>query len=182
MPRLAQKRIPEMRKRAQAAKPLDCGSPLPLCGRSPAARGGRGRTDSQEQPRRPHPPTPPPGSGLPRKSGSGLLPLPTSWQADFNPEGIVSSSPGLRGTSYPGSWNWKGDQPQRGCLPHRSRPGRNPVGVDANLTGISQGSSFLATLGFGAESLWDSQLVATEDVGNGKSGLPHSKASRPFPR
>src|SRR5262249_45532894 len=49
--------------------------------------------------------------------------------------------------------------------------GRNPVGVDAILTPISQGSSCLATLGFGAESLWDSQSVATDDLGNGKGRI-----------
>src|SRR5260370_28496159 len=32
----------------------------------------------------------------------------------------------------------------------------NPFRVGTRLRGISQGSSFLATLGFGSESLWDS--------------------------
>ena len=60
----------------------------------------------------------------------------------FNPKGIVSSSPGLRGTSYPG---WL------------SRSLNNPFGVDYSIIFVSQGSSFLATLGFVAESRWDSQ-------------------------
>jgi len=33
----------------------------------------------------------------------------------LNPKGIVPSSPGLRGTSYPGSASEKPHQPQRGC-------------------------------------------------------------------
>ena len=47
-------------------------------------------------------------------------------------------------------------QPQRGCAPIRNGPltrttahdGRNPVGVVNSLPTFSQGSSFLATLGF----------------------------------
>jgi len=34
----------------------------------------------------------------------------------FNPKGIVPSSPGLRGTSYPGKASFKNPQPQRGCV------------------------------------------------------------------
>lgn len=37
-------------------------------------------------------------------------------------------------------------------------PGRNPVGVAINLNDVSPGSSFLATLGFEMESLWDTQM------------------------
>src|SRR6266853_759821 len=33
-----------------------------------------------------------------------------------NPNGIVSFSPGLRGTSYPGYARKEGRQPQRGCI------------------------------------------------------------------
>jgi len=40
----------------------------------------------------------------------------------------------------------------------RDEHGRNPVGVGSARPAFSQGSSFLATLGFGAESLWDSPL------------------------
>jgi hypothetical protein len=42
---------------------------------------------------------------------------------------------------------------------------------------ISQGSSFLATLGFASESLWDSQSVDTGVAGDGKSLLPLYAAS-----
>ncbi len=37
-----------------------------------------------------------------------------------NPNGIPSQSPGLRGTSYPGSSSTKHPQPQRGCGPSHS--------------------------------------------------------------
>src|SRR5213596_2652912 len=70
---------------------------------------------------------------------------------NFNPKGIVSASPGLRGTSYPGSVP-SGQSTLKG-LKHRHRSeqtGRNPVGVDPTET-FSQGSSCLATLGFGPE-------------------------------
>ena len=50
-----------------------------------------------------------------------------------NPNGIPSQSPGLRGTSYPGSASVKPPQPQRGCgqsVPDRGHDlGRNAVGV-----------------------------------------------------
>src|SRR5205823_2430732 len=49
-----------------------------------------------------------------------------------------------------------------------------PLGL-IPFTAISQGSSFLATLGFGSESLWDSQSVGTQKVvGNLQSKLPQS--------
>ena len=51
----------------------------------------------------------------------------------MNPNGIPSQSPGLRGTSYPGSSSVKPPQPQRGCgqsVPDRGHDlGRNAVGV-----------------------------------------------------
>src|SRR5437016_554035 len=72
-----------------------------------------------------------------------------------NPKGIVSSSPGLRGTSYPGSGESECPNPN-GVASHRSRQRHNPVGVDADSTTVSQGSSCLATLGFEPESRWDS--------------------------
>ena len=61
-------------------------------------------------------------------------------------------------TSVPTPVGWRPivvnqPQPRWGCADRRRR---------------TQGSSFLATLGFGAESLWDSGLVTTEDVGSGK--------------
>ena len=57
---------------------------------------------------------------------------PQVGEAFFNPEGIVSSSPGLRGTSYPGlsNENWS-STPTGLCLARTPGMGRNPVGVDA---------------------------------------------------
>ena len=72
-----------------------------------------------------------------------------------NPKGIVSSSPGLRGTSYPGSGESDRSNPN-GVTSCRSRRRHNLVGVEANSTTVSQGSSCLATVGFGPESRWDS--------------------------
>jgi len=44
------------------------------------------------------------------------------------PEGAPASSPGLRGTSYPGSVMIEFRQPQRGCGGDSVRKGRNPFG------------------------------------------------------
>src|SRR5437660_443337 len=41
----------------------------------------------------------------------------------------------------------------------RGEQRHNPVGVDEVLRARTQGSSFLATLGFEAESLWDSRCA-----------------------
>ena len=74
-----------------------------------------------------------------------------------NPEGIVSSSPGLRAASYPGTSGRGGGQPQRGCGLGLSVWGAaTPLGLTQNLARPTQGSSLLATLGFETESLWDS--------------------------
>src|SRR5260370_29031690 len=72
-----------------------------------------------------------------------------------NPEGIAPSSPGLRATSYPGKAGremgptptglWPTNPTDKGATPSELGPVRDDT----------QGSSFLATLGFGAESLWD---------------------------
>jgi len=50
------------------------------------------------------------------------------------------------------------EQPQRGCGEDVTT-GHNPVGVAACFNLVSQGGSFLATLGFEPESLWDSQIA-----------------------
>ena len=72
-----------------------------------------------------------------------------------NPNGIVSISPGLRGTSYPGLT--KINDPTPTGLRHAGRAkGHNPFRVGDVWFTISQGSSFLATLGWMTESLWDS--------------------------
>jgi hypothetical protein len=73
----------------------------------------------------------------------------------FNPEGIVSSSPGLRGTSYPGRTAHTTPNPN-GVASFVSRLRHNPVGVENILESSTQGSSFLATLGWMPESRWDS--------------------------
>ena len=90
-----------------------------------------------------------------------------------NPKGIVSSSPGLRGTSYPGCGAAAETNPN-GVASRTRRPRHNPVGVEANFVAVSQGSSCLATLGFGLESRWDSILRCQKVMGNGKT-LPQSK-------
>jgi hypothetical protein len=58
-----------------------------------------------------------------------------------NPKGIVSFSPGLRGTSCPG------------CV---CKTDHNPDGVEDSSYPQTQGSS--ATLGYVTESLWDSRM------------------------
>jgi hypothetical protein len=77
-----------------------------------------------------------------------------------NPKGIVSSSPGLRGTSYPGCGGEKVFNPN-GVVSGDKNRGQNPVGVDDRLIMFSQGSSCLATLGFAKESRWDSSETST---------------------
>src|SRR5467141_2556036 len=79
----------------------------------------------------------------------------------FNPEEIASSSPGLRGTSYPGKWSQRAANPERVaalpcCMLSLEKLGHNPFRVESSPRLNTQGSSFLATLGFGPESLWDS--------------------------
>jgi hypothetical protein len=76
-----------------------------------------------------------------------------------NPEGIASSSPGLRGTSYPGYGAQKHHNPERVASRVAHRVGdpmdTTPLGLIASA-GLTQGSSSLATLGLVAESLRDS--------------------------
>jgi hypothetical protein len=61
----------------------------------------------------------------------------------LNPNGIPSSSPGLRGTSYPGSSPAQPLQPHRGCGPSFSflvpDVCHNAVGVDPVLSSFTQG-------------------------------------------
>jgi hypothetical protein len=71
-----------------------------------------------------------------------------------DPKGIVSLSPGLRGTSYPGLACVSRNNPN-GVASSSSRPSHNPVGVDDVSLTRTQGS--FATLGWVTESLWDSQ-------------------------
>ena len=74
----------------------------------------------------------------------------------FNPKGIVSFSPGLRGTSYPGSSS-AGFSTPTGLRRNFHRAAATPLGLFA-VGHVSQGSSFLTTLGYEPESLWDSSL------------------------
>jgi hypothetical protein len=72
----------------------------------------------------------------------------------FNPKGIGSFSPGLRGTSYPGN-NAGGIINPNGVASIAPRCCHNPVGVENYFASTTQGSSCLATLGFVTESRWD---------------------------
>src|SRR6266571_2694022 len=88
-------------------------------------------------------------------SSHGFMVGENSEHPFYQSQRIVSSSPGLRGTSYPGSG--AGERPNpNGVASYASRRRHNPVGVDADSTTVSQGSSCLATLGFEPESRWDS--------------------------
>src|SRR5882757_638721 len=51
-------------------------------------------------------------------------------------------------------------QPQRGCGRVDRREVATPLGLEKSGTTFTQGSSCLATLGFGPESLWDSSADA----------------------
>ena len=86
-----------------------------------------------------------------------------------NPNGIVSSSPGLRGTSYPGFGERERPNPN-GVASRTSRRRRNRVAVDDHSATVSQGGSFVATLGFAPESRWDS----SSEFPTGMMSSPHS--------
>ena len=71
-----------------------------------------------------------------------------------NPNGIPSQSPGLRGTSYPGSSSTKHAQLQRGCG-HSVPPERSQRRWRCfHLRTRTQGRS-TPTLGWRPQSLWD---------------------------
>src|SRR5258708_1989126 len=93
------------------------------------------------------------------KTDAQKIPDASLNRAVANPNGIPASSPGLRGTSYPGSASNRSHQPQWGCggshLPFVPQVRLNPVGVAGGVRSISQGSSCLATLGWRTQSLWD---------------------------
>src|SRR2546421_9687051 len=69
-----------------------------------------------------------------------------------NPNGILSQSPGLRGTSYPGKTSEENHNPN-GVVANVTRP-LNENGIAATALRLTlcwtmtQGSSFLATLGW----------------------------------
>jgi hypothetical protein len=91
-----------------------------------------------------------------------------------NPEGVLSVSPGLRGTSYPGFPACEGTNPERvaSCRPATrfgAGPRYNPFRVEGVLLPGTQGSSFLATLGWTMESRWDSQREHMKSVRHERS-------------
>ena len=73
-----------------------------------------------------------------------------------NPKGIVSSSPRLRGTSYLGKTGASGANPHGVAASDGDGQATTPFGVGEIRPAFTQGSSCLATLGFGPEFLWDS--------------------------
>ena len=60
-----------------------------------------------------------------------------------------------------------------GVVSHHHHRATTPLGL-ADTTRFSQGSSRLATLGFEAESLWDSALEFPKGMGSIPSGMGHS--------
>jgi hypothetical protein len=70
-----------------------------------------------------------------------------------NPNGIPAQSPGLRGTSYPGCTAKESSNPNgvaaNADQAFASAKGRNRVAVENISRALTQGSSFLATLGCG---------------------------------
>ena len=75
-----------------------------------------------------------------------------------NPKGIVSSSPATESARLP----WVGVRAifnPNGVVFRLRHRATTPLGL-ADTTRFSQGSSRLATLGFGAESLWDSSDIS----------------------
>ncbi len=82
------------------------------------------------------------------------------WEAPAqNPNGIPASSPGLARGTYPGNVAQHVTTPT-GLRPLRQLARHNPVGVGASMDCVSQGSSFLATLGWRPKSRWDSPFLS----------------------
>ena len=109
------------------------------------------------------------------ESGSGLFQLLTTPGCfSANPNGIPAQSPGLRVGELPWEGVQNGFNPN-GVASIRSTVRTKPRWGWHPLSGLTQGSSFLATLGWATESLWDSRSFRARLVGNGKIGLPHSK-------
>ena len=108
--------------------------------------------------------------------GGPPSPIPTTLeQKSGNPKGIPPQSPGLARRAYPGENVEEGTTPS-GLRPSQDASRHNPLGVGVHFAQHSQGSSCLATLGFGPESLWDSRQDALELAGNGEDKSAHSKA------
>jgi len=84
------------------------------------------------------------------------------------PTGLCNKAQDCEGRATLGTGSWNRLNPERVVsqfvsVRNAATQRHNPFRVAALLATISQGSSFLATLGFEAESLWDS------------SSLPRSK-------
>ena len=71
---------------------------------------------------------------------------PSVFAHNFNSEGIASSSPGLRGTSYPGKREFAETSTLKGLRLQVRHMDTTPLGLVASRA---------ATLGLGPESLWD---------------------------
>ena len=71
-----------------------------------------------------------------------------------NPEGIASSSPGLRGTGYPGK-SCKPRLNPNGVVAALDTLGHNSDGVGSHWRGVPRVARKLAILGFVAQSLRD---------------------------
>ena len=77
------------------------------------------------------------------------------------PTGLQPSAQGCEAlATLGGRWEWSINP--NGVVPRTGHVSRNPVGVDAARNPISQGSSFLATLGCWPESRWDSSNEVPE--------------------
>jgi len=79
------------------------------------------------------------------------------------------------------------NQPQRGCGGLGNEEATTPLGLGKRRFMFTQGSSFLVTLGFGSESLWDSSAatftalaeLSTRQIAEtvNATGLPENKAA-----
>ena len=74
------------------------------------------------------------------------------------PEGLCPSAQGWEARATLGKGGQKVSTPTGLCLYAHGR-GLNPVGVEDSFATLSQGSSFLTTLGFEPESRWDSSAL-----------------------
>jgi hypothetical protein len=96
----------------------------------------------------------------------------------MNANGVPPSSPGLRGTRYPGLWFRKMIQPQRGCAPCDAR--HTPQDGTALRFDISPAHTqgrphcIRPTLGWRTESRWDRNPVALISHLSYANGFPSS--------
>ena len=103
---------------------------------------------------------------LSHNSGVGNLRIPTGFRPRAQGWPTAPTLGRLRHT----------DQPQRGSRQDPARVRRNRVGVETRSGPISQGSSFLATLGLVPESRWDSANQTLQLVGHAQMG--HAQIGR----